>query len=337
MLVWSNLWNIWSWPPFRNIHHLITVKTGCSSLGNQTLQFFQNVKFGCQHMAWLLDVSPSLSMPRTLLSFKVLMFSFFLCFVLKLPKLDHPECQTKLSGFSSLAKFGHQHLGRPLLGQNKLSQAWNPNSKFNLEWAHMLVAPDLRSHVLAPHCPGFTRQMLLPAWAHLSVSSLSPSPCRATCLYRARSGVTSQASLLCCRTTAPLPVPHNGVPGHRLYLSLSRLGIKCHRAPQCQILSPRNLPPHRITQPLPPPPKLIVQVQWPESRWPHWISDFHCYPALVHGEGHRRIFHFQIEQHLTNLLSPSCHKGLTLAAATLIVDGMPLCWAVSVAHYRLAT
>jgi hypothetical protein len=57
-------------------------------------------------------------MPQTLLSFEVFMFSFFLCPVLKLPKPDHPECQTGLSGFSSLAKFGHQYTLKKFLWQN---------------------------------------------------------------------------------------------------------------------------------------------------------------------------------------------------------------------------
>jgi hypothetical protein len=36
-------------------------------------------------------------------------FSSFLGFVLKLPQPDFPEQETGWSGFSSLAKFGHQH------------------------------------------------------------------------------------------------------------------------------------------------------------------------------------------------------------------------------------
>jgi hypothetical protein len=31
-------------------------------------------------------------------------------FAMKLSKLEHPECQTRLSGFPRLAKFGHQQL-----------------------------------------------------------------------------------------------------------------------------------------------------------------------------------------------------------------------------------
>jgi hypothetical protein len=48
-------------------------------------------------------------MPQTLLDFQSFKFSLFFDLVLTMPKPDTPVSQTGYFGFSSLAKFGHQH------------------------------------------------------------------------------------------------------------------------------------------------------------------------------------------------------------------------------------
>jgi hypothetical protein len=63
-------------------------------LANRTLQFFQDVKFGRQHMGWQLEIFLPFSMLKTLLDPQIFIFSFFLDSVLKLSKSNVPVQET---------------------------------------------------------------------------------------------------------------------------------------------------------------------------------------------------------------------------------------------------
>jgi hypothetical protein len=55
-------------------------------------------------------------MPQNTLDLQIFKFSSFLGFTLKLPKLNVPEWETKLSGFFRLIKFSHQYIAESSFG-----------------------------------------------------------------------------------------------------------------------------------------------------------------------------------------------------------------------------
>jgi hypothetical protein len=110
MTTWYNLWNIYSWPPFRNIDLLITVKIGCSDLVNMTLWFFSRMS-NLVVNTWVDSVMSPLPLftLQILLDIQIFKFSLFCDLVLKLTKPDIPISQTGQSSFFSFFKFCHQH------------------------------------------------------------------------------------------------------------------------------------------------------------------------------------------------------------------------------------
>jgi hypothetical protein len=61
-------------------------------------------------MSWYFDAFLPFSMLQTPLYLQIFMFSSFLDPALELPKPDYSKPETGISGFYSLAKFGHQQL-----------------------------------------------------------------------------------------------------------------------------------------------------------------------------------------------------------------------------------
>jgi hypothetical protein len=75
---------------------------------------FCDFNFGVQSpLFWLLEVFSSRSMPQTCLNSKFLRVISFLGSSLKSLNPVYLECQTGLSGFPRLIKFGHQYMPLP--------------------------------------------------------------------------------------------------------------------------------------------------------------------------------------------------------------------------------